>query len=100
MEGLFCFLKIQGTHLHLVEGNNKSYSPLLYHIHFIYKICHVNKYTCGTYKNKVIHTLTLCLAGATCGKLFPLWITIMTKKLDFDKMSGELCMGDNPFGGI
>jgi hypothetical protein len=24
----------------------------------------------------------------------------MTKKLDFDKMSGERYMGDNPFGGI
>ncbi len=60
----------------------------------------MNKYTCGTYKNKVIHILTLCLAGSLCGKLFPLWITIMTKKLDFDKMSGERYMGDNPFGGI
>jgi hypothetical protein len=29
-----------------------------------------------------------------------LWITIMTKKLDFDKMSGERYMGDNPFGDI
>jgi len=60
----------------------------------------VDKYTFGTYKNKVIHTLTLCLAGSPCGKLFPLWITIMTKKLDFDKMSGERYMGDNPFGGF
>jgi len=60
----------------------------------------VNKYTFGTYKNKVIHTLTLCLAGSPCGKLFPLWITIMTKKLDFDKMSGEVYGGDNPFGDI
>jgi hypothetical protein len=24
----------------------------------------------------------------------------MTKKLDFVKMSGERCMGDNPFGGF
>jgi len=60
----------------------------------------VDKYTFGTYKNKVIHTLTLCLAGSPCGKLFTLWITIMTKKLDFDKMSGEGYGGDNPFGGI
>jgi hypothetical protein len=60
----------------------------------------VDKYTFGTYKNKVIHILTLCLAGSPCGKLFPLWITIMTKKLDFDKMSGERYMGDNPFGGF
>jgi hypothetical protein len=59
----------------------------------------VDKYNIGTYKNKDIHILTLCLAVATCGKLFPLWITIMTKKLDFVKMSGERYMGDNPFGG-
>jgi hypothetical protein len=60
----------------------------------------VDKYIIGTYKNKDIHILTLCLAGSLCGKLFPLWITIMTKKLDFDKMSGERYMGDNPFGDI
>jgi hypothetical protein len=55
-----CFLKIQRTNLLLIEGDNEPY-PILHLVHLINKICHVDKYTFGTYKNKVIHTLTFCL---------------------------------------
>jgi hypothetical protein len=33
-------------------------------------------------------------------KTFWVWITFYGEIFGFDKMSGELCMGDNPFGGI
>jgi len=38
--------------------------------------------------------------GVVMWKTFPVWITFIGKKLDFVKMSGELCMGDNLFGGF
>jgi hypothetical protein len=38
--------------------------------------------------------------GVVMWKTFWVWITFYDQKFGFDKMSGELCMGDNPFEGF